>query len=1127
MHLSDGRLIASPTDLANFLVCKHKTALDLRVAAGALRKPGWVDPLAEQLRKRGEEHEARYVETLKARGLRIVDLRDVERGDRVERTRQAIAAGADAIIQAALSNDEWSGYADVLMKVAPGRYEAQDTKLARETKGGTILQLCVYTDLLGELQGGEMPERFHVVTPVQGEPYRFADFGAFYRGIKARFTARLKSQISDLTSDPSTYPEPTDHCEVCRWSARCNGQRRADDHLSFVHGLGRIQRAELAAQGITRLAELAAMPVPLTFVPRRGSRETYERLQDQARLQLEQRTQQKPVFECLPIEKEFGLAALPAPRPGDLFLDLEGDPFGRAASDLAAPGASNREYLFGLARVKDDGSFEYAARWSFSDEEERAQFDATMAQIMSALEADPSIHVYHYAAYEPTAFKRLMGRYAIREADVDKLLRGRRFVDLYAIVRHAVRAGVESYSIKSMEPFYEFTRVVELDEAGDQRRLIEVALESRDFAAVTPDVKANVEGYNKDDVISTAKLRDWLEKLREEQIAKGIAIDRPPLRDGEAEPKLDDKARAVEALRAPLLSAIPAESEHRTPAQRAQHLLAYLLDWHRREDRAGWWEYYRLCELPEADLIEEPRALAGLAYVCDVGTEKKSTIQRFSFPEQECDIRPSDELKLQSGKVFSSDIRAIDRQARTIDLLVGPTRTALHPTALFAHKYFDPKAAEDALAALARDVVTAGGIEPLPPSPARSLLLRVPPVSIDADLPELALRLSNDALAVQGPPGSGKTYVGARMIEALAAAGRTVGVAGPSHKVIQNLLKAVTSPYARIGHKYGADDDIEDIPTVRRVTANDEARAALSSGELNVLGGTTWLWARPEFAASVDVLFVDEAGQMSLANALAVSQAARSVVLLGDPQQLEQPQKGSHPDGVAVSSLEYVLDGAQTMPPERGRFLPETWRLAPRLCEYTSEVFYESKLHPVAGLERQVISGTSDFNSSGLRVSLVDHSGNRNASSEEAAEVLRIVCALLGPGVTWTDRDGHARLMTPHDIRIITPFNAQVARIQEALEVAGLGAVPVGTVDKFQGQEAAVAIYSLATSHPDDAPRGMEFLYSLNRLNVATSRARCLSIVVASPRLFEADCQTPRRMRLANALGRVGERAES
>ena len=1139
MQVADGRLTSSPTDLANFLACRHKTALDRLVAIGELERPTWEDPLAAALRRRGEEHERRHVSALRNEGLTVVDLAKVARDERPARTLAAMRDGADVIVQAALTSSMWLGYADVLRRVntrssnlGDWSYEAHDTKLSRETRGGTILQLCVYSELIGEIQG-RTPEHFRVVTPATTEPYRFDDFSAYYRQVKAQFQEFVDPKLQGPRLQDSTYPEPVSHCDFCRWQLRCNAQRRKDDHLSLVAGLGRIQRAELEGREISTLAALAAVHVPLEFAPKRGSKATYERLREQARLQLEARITNTTVYELLPLERptpdvpptNLGLAKLPEPSPGDLFLDLEGDPFARPATGGNSEEQGGREYLFGLGRVGPDGSFMYSARWAFTDAEERGAFEAVVDEIRSTIATHPGTHIYHYAPYEPSAFKRLMGRYATREVELDELLRGKRFVDLYAVVRQALRAGVESYSIKRMEPFYGFTRDVALDAAGDQRRVVELALElgATDLESIAQDVRASVEGYNKDDCRSTLELRNWLESVRAGLEAEGTAVPRPPLIPSEPTEEIRKRKQEVEHLRAQLLTNVPVDRSQRTPTQQALYLLAYLLDWHDREDKVGWWEYFRLLELPEEDLFDEPNAVTGLQFVEQVRQEKRSFVHRYRYrPDQEMEIRPGDELNLQDGMKWA-DVVLCDRRQHTLDVLVGPKKATLRPAAAFAHTYINPKVMRDALFALG--TAAAEG--------------RAPDLVMDL----LRRQRSAATLAIQGPPGSGKTYTGGQMICASVRQGKKVGVVATGHKVIRHLLKAAskeavkTDTPIKLAHK---TDDVDggDDAAIAIVSSNESALRAISSGDANVLGGTSWMWARPEFANAVDVLFVDEAGQMSLANVLAACQATNRLVLLGDPQQLEQPSKGSHPDGVGVSVLQHVLGAHKTMPKEHGLFLPITWRLAPAICEFTSELFYENKLTSKPGLEKQVLtrppardlfelSSAIDLTGAGLRIVEATHDGRRNACEEEVELVASLVEQLLAPRSEWVDEDGVSHQLTPDDILIVAPFNAQVSRLADRFVGRTLRSADfrVGTVDRFQGQEAPVVIYSMATSRPEDAPRGLEFLYSLNRLNVATSRAKCACILVASPRLFEPECHTPRQMQLANALCRYREMA--
>ena len=304
----------------------------------------------------------------------------------------------------------------------------------------------------------------------------------------------------------------------------------------------------------------------------------------------------------------------------------------------------------------------------------------------------------------------------------------------------------------------------------------------------------------------------------------------------------------------------------------------------------------------------------------------------------------------------------------------------------------------------------------------------------------------------------------------------------------------------------------------KHLKKNEEARDALADGSADVVGGTTWLWAREDMIESVDVLFIDEAGQMSLADALAASLSAMNLVLLGDPQQLDQPLQGVHPPGAERSALAHVLYGERVMPDHLGLFLDGSWRLHPEISAYTSEVFYEGRLHSHPGRERLDLEGAPPLSGTGIRFVPVLHSGQSSESPEEAEQLATLVRFLFDADPAYTDAEGSTHSLGGSDVLVITPYNAQVRAIRVALPD-----FRVGTVDKFQGQEAPIAIYSMATSSGAEAPRGMEFLYSLNRLNVATSRAQCLAVVVASPALVGVRCRTPRQMRLANALARLVE----
>jgi uncharacterized protein len=652
---------------------------------------------------------------------------------------------------------------------------------------------------------------------------------------------------------------------------------------------------------------------------------------------------------------------------------------------------------------------------------------------------------------------------------------------------------------------------------------------------VTTEDRASVEGYNRDDCLSTVALRDWLEELRDQAIAAGEPVERPLAPDGAPSEALGERQARVEALVRRLTAGIRDEPTERTPEQAAKWILAHTLDWHRREDKSVWWEFFRLRELDADELFDERAALSGLEFQEQVGGTDRAPVHRYRFPPQETDLRGGEALRSQGGEAYGK-VEAISVEEGWVDIKKRGATAGYHAGAVFAHDVV-PSAVLDAALFRIGSSVAEHGIEGDGPfRAARELLLRIPPHLGGAPLLQagehaseaavrIAPKLGGGVLAIQGPPGTGKTHTGAAMICSLAAGGAKIGITANNHKVIRNLLDKVIETTTEGGGAIACIQKLKEpeknIPHLRFTTDNEAFLDAMAA-DCSVGGGTAWLWARPEFEEKLDVLFVDEAAQMALANVLAVSQAAKRLVLLGDPQQLDQPTQGAHPDGTDASALGHILAGEQTIAEGAGLFLEETWRLHPSICAFTSELFYERRLKPRRGLEVQLVASKRRLSGAGLRLLSVEHSGNQSSSVEEAEVIRKLVDEILEAGATWIDGDGREKAVTLSDILIIAPYNAQVFELQKWLPGAR-----VGTVDKFQGQQAAIVIYSMTTSSAADAPRGMEFLYSLNRFNVATSRAKCLCVVVASPAVFDVDCRTPRQMQFVNAFCRYLEMADS
>lgn len=1090
MYAATDGLVLSPTDLTRHLACAHLTTLDLAAARGELVAPELEDEALDLIFRLGLAHEVNYLELLQRRHVDVVVIpekdpdipdRDLDLSIRTLLTNGAMRVGADVIYQATFLHDGYRGHADFLIRaerpsaLGPWSYDVADTKLARRMKVAALLQMAEYGRHLERIQGSP-PRTLTAVTGDGAErTFKYADAATYAQ----RATGRLRRAVEHPAP---TAPQPNAHCAQCRWSRRCESGWRAADHLSLVAFMRTDHRELLEGAGIATVEKLAASdPAAL---PHEIGGSARRRLQAQAALQVLERRSGSPCYELLGSAPGLGLLRLPEPSAGDVYLDFEGDPY--------AEGGEGREYLAGLW----DRAGTFTAWWAHTVDEERELTRDLLAALNRRLDADPGMHIYHYAPYERSALARLTQRHGVAETAFDRLLRSERLVDLYAVVRQGLRISKGSYSLKKLEAFY-WGAVrgsnTQNDDVADALSSV-VAYEKWLVDRADPAILSAIRDYNRDDCRSTHDLHAWLEQRRTEL----------EQRDG-------PQARPPAPAAAPTLTLSDAEQAEADLAARlnlgGEPLLAGLVGWHRRELRPQWWDYFRVDELSDEELVRDRTAIGELGPPTLTGAIARSTIHRYTFPAQDCklgDIVTDVDIHRVAGTVH-----ALDPVAGWIELKIGNRRQAPTPRGLGVSAPLLATAQQAAIARTADDV-RAGIRSPLLDRTVPGDL-QPQPGEIPADVVLRAGRdLSGRVLAVQGAPGAGKTYVGARLIRQLLDAGLRVGVTAQSHEVIGNLLRAVGRPAIQkcTRQQYRGHADVA-------WTDNNAAiRSVLETGAHRLVGGTAWLWSRPDMEKSVDVLLIDEAGQFSLANALAVSRAADGLVLLGDPQQLAQPAQAIHPDGAGISALEHLLDGQATMPADRGVFLDRTWRMHPDLAQVVSALMYDDRLGAVPDTANQALL-VPGLPSAGVHWVPVTHTGNASASTAEALAVADLVARIVHG--QWRDSNGADHSMRPEDILVVAPYNAHVARLRSILP-AGTTA---GTVDKFQGQEAPVVIYSMASSSAQDAPRGVSFLYDLHRLNVAISRARCLAVIVGSPTLLDAPVTNPENLRRVNGLLKV------
>jgi predicted RecB family nuclease len=1140
MQKINEQVVFSASDLVHFMECEHLSALD-RLHLDEPMEKAKDSEEAEFIQNRGYAHEKAYLEKAKASAENYIDIAQVSdsREAQVAATEAAMKEGVDLIYQAAFFQLPMIGYADFLKKVnkpsnlGKHSYEIVDTKLSKTSRAKFIIQLAFYADLLEGVQG-IAPEFVSVVLgDGSEEKFQFSDYRYYYLSLKQRFLDFLAASDKQGSAQlaASSIPFPCDKCDLCHWRDRCNSWWDETDHLTQVANILKTHIRKLNAAGVSTVEQLANLPMT-TRIPKIPD-PVLQRLRHQATLQHKAKITGERWVERIEVDPEQsaelgprGFGRLPKPSPHDLFFDMEGFPHVE----------DGLEYLFGLYFINESSDGVFKPFWGHDRAGEKRAFEAWVDFVMEHLDQYPEAHIYHYAAYEKTALRKLMRLHGTREKEVDHLLRANKLVDLYQVVRESIRISERSYSIKYVEKFYRSGRSAEVKSAGSS---IVAYQKWRDSDPKDQNILNDIEKYNEEDVISTYELLQWLHKQRPEQVSwygEHLQEDAPELTGGRSEKTLKFEERLA-LLHDQLSSHIPDDASKLNTVQAHAAMVRDLLDFHRRSTKPQWWAVFDRQAKSFEERIEDVECIAAACPVPDSPPvpEKQSFRYTYQYPPQEVKLKTTDNVVLVDSLMGLTDF-TVDLEQRIVTFKLGKKRTLPPgPIDIGTGTPIDQSVLQNALFRYAESLISALTATAGCRYPAIDALLRrefpavagiqpgsplLPDNPDIRDIFSVISRMDQSVIFIQGPPGAGKTYTASKVILDLLEAGKRIGVSSNSHKAIVNLLQAVekeakASGFTFVGVK--KSDPLDESQCVNGEFITDiKDKEAIIAANAQLVAGTAWLFSTQEFDQQFDYLFVDEAGQVALGMLIPMATSTKNIVLLGDQMQLSQPVEGVHPGRSGDSVLDYLLQGESTISPDRGIFLEKTWRMHPEVCQFISEAIYNGRLHSHPTTAKRLIlcneKADPALKPCGIVVESVNHEACSQDSDEEATRVKAIYDSLLEQ--SYVDDKGVQCQITPHNILVVSPYNMQVNLLKQYLGPDAR----VGTVDKFQGQEAEAVIISMATSSGEDLPRNIDFLFSKNRLNVAISRAKCLAIVVASPKLLSVSCRTPEQIALVNTL---------
>lgn len=1146
MYKKHRRLQYSPSDLVQYMESPFASWMDRYLIEYPEKAPK-KDPtnaLIKLFQKKGQSHETVVKSLFSRPGLTVITISGDSLAEKFDRTLDAMNAGSDVIVQARLEKEPFSGYADFLVKV-PGNsnlgdyhYEVWEAKLAHKIKPTAVIQVCCYTEMLEALQNVRADCISLALGSGSCERVRTDDYFYYYHNLKSAF---LQAQEQ---FDGEKCPDPAASKSWGHWSNYAEQLFIEQDHLFQVARIRREQIQKLNRAGIATMEALAYSNRSSVD----GLNTTlFQRLKSQAALQKSSLNSATPHYKIISPSagQRIGLARLPPHSPLDVFFDIEGYPFE----------ASGLEYLWGCTYFNDQGGRVFKDFWAHNRHQEKLAFAQFIDWAYQRWLQDPSMHIYHYANYEVAACRRLMGLYGICEKEMDQLWCNEVFVDLYKLVNGSLLFGEPKYSIKNVEHLYRGKRETAVGKGSDSILVYEQwrelqALGEQGDSWHTSSLLKDIRDYNIDDCNSLQELAVW---LRQQQSAHSIQY-LPTTTD--IEPNDNDEHINRIQLRDRLLERASREAADNPATAALTEQLACTLEFHLREARPVFWRLFERLELSPIDLIEDLNCLIGCERTQRKPFQRQPTSYYLAY-EYQCD--PLQGFKGVQGSFYllgvTTDEGKQEKATYIKDesdlesglILVEASREPPSIISLIPDEYINPGPMQKAIDQIVADY-EAGHLSNQPstvgatsnPSAIIDILTgskpRIKghhggPIAPSSDpkkrlqqIIRAVTQLDNSYLIIQGPPGTGKSSTAKKIIAALLQAGAKIGITSNSHRAINHLLLSTAKYCKKQGIAATFSCTKEDDPelTEFEVSILKNNKIANHICPNCVIGTTAWGFARDDMTETLDYLCVDEAGQVPMANLIAMSRAANNLILIGDQMQLKQPSQAAHPAKSGLSILDYLLGKTPIIPDDMGVFLNTSYRLHSSINRYISRLFYEGKLTAHPDNDKRTIKVPNDYQGpldkeAGIVFIPVVHEGNTQASNEEIARIVQLANSLLGREFVIGDSRGLTRPIDWNDMLFVAPYNHQVSKLKMALGKRA----KVGSVDKFQGQEAPIVFLSMCVSDASESPRGLSFLLDKRRINVALSRAQTLAIIVGNPNIGNTAVNSLDQLKLVNLFNAI------